>query len=93
MLNGNMCCGVESDRIMLRVGPEQYDSTLARDGARPMDFTGRPMTGMVYVDPEHAATGKALAGWVDIAVAFAEALPAKKAKNKAKTGARRNAKA
>ena len=93
MLNGNMCCGVETDRMMLRVGPEQYGATLAREGARPMDFTGRPMKGMVYVDTAYAKTSQALADWIDIAVGFTESLPAKKPKQKAKTRARRKAKA
>ena len=50
MIGGNMCCGVQEDKLMVRVGPERHEAALGRPGARPMDFTGRPMRGMVYVD-------------------------------------------
>ena len=77
MLNGNMCCGVERDNLMLRVGPEQYDDALARPHARVFDFTGRPMRGFVYVESEGLATDTALREWVSTAVAFAGSLPPK----------------
>jgi hypothetical protein len=41
-----------------------------------MDFTGRPMKGMVYVDQD-ALQGAALARWVDQAATFARTLPPK----------------
>ena len=84
LINGNMCCGVETQRLMLRVGAEQHESTLALKGARPMDFTGRSMKGMVYVNVEHAKTGKALARWLDIAISFVDTLPPKAPKKKAR---------
>jgi len=43
-----------------------------------MDFTGRPMRAMVYVDPPGIATDAALAAWVKRALRFAETLPAKR---------------
>jgi hypothetical protein len=46
-----MCCGVVGDDLMVRVGPDDYDEALAERHARPMDFTGRPLKGMVYVSP------------------------------------------
>jgi TfoX/Sxy family transcriptional regulator of competence genes len=77
MLRGNMCCGVLGDDLMLRVGPERYDDALARPGTRPMDFTGRPMKGMVYVEATAVATDAKLRAWVEVAVGFAGELPAK----------------
>ena len=77
MLGGNMCCGVDKDNLMVRVGPEQYETALAQPHARPMDFTGRPLKGMVYVDPEGYRTDAALAAWVKRGVDFAASLPAK----------------
>ena len=77
MLGGNMCCGVDKDNLMIRVGPEQYETALAQPHARPMDFTGRPLKGMVYVDPEGYRTDAALAAWVKRGVGFAASLPAK----------------
>ncbi len=55
---------------MVRVGPVQYEDALARPHARPMDFTGRPLTGMVYVGPSGPTLRRALAGWVRRGLAF-----------------------
>ena len=77
LLNGNMCCGIVRDELMLRVGPEAYEATLARPHAREMDFTGRAMRGMVYVGVEGLAEDADLAGWLEPAAAFAGELPAK----------------
>jgi hypothetical protein len=44
---------------------------------RPMDFTGRPMKGMVFVEPG-GLTGGALQQWVDAAAAFTRTLPPKR---------------
>lgn len=40
MLRGHMCCGVTGEDLMLRVGPDQFESVLKRQHARKMDFTG-----------------------------------------------------
>ena len=79
MLNGNMFCGVLRDDLMVRVGPEYHERALAQPYARPMDFTGRAMRGMVYVGPGGSSTDKALRSWVDQGIRFAASLPAKKA--------------
>ena len=76
LLNGNMLCGVERDRLMFRVGKDQEAKALAKPGASPMDFTGRPLGGMVYVDPD-ACKGRALKGWIALAERFVGALPKK----------------
>ena len=77
MVRGNMCCGVIGDRLMLRVGPDGYGAALSRPHAKPMDFTGRPMKGMVYVEPAGFASAVGLTGWIALAVEFALSLPAK----------------
>lgn len=77
MLNGNMCCGVEGDNLVVRTGPEGYEEALARPGARLFDFTGRPMRGFVYVQRGGIASAPALREWVALAVAFAGSLPPK----------------
>ena len=61
---------------MLRLGPEGADSALDRPHVRQMDFTGRPMTGMVFVAPA-GLEGDALDDWVGRAVGYARALPPK----------------
>ena len=47
---GNMCFGIIGTEIMVRVGPDAHDAALSAPNAREMDFTGRSMRGMVYVD-------------------------------------------
>jgi TfoX/Sxy family transcriptional regulator of competence genes len=78
MVNGSMCCGLTSTAFMVRVGPEAYKRALAQPHARPMDFTGRPLTGFVYVEPEGYQTDAALAKWVQRGIDFVSTLPAKK---------------
>ena len=81
MVNGSMCCGLTSTALMVRVGPDKYEEALAQAHARPMDFTGRPLTGMVYVDPGGYRTVAALGKWIQRGVDFVSARPAKKSAN------------
>lgn len=76
MLRGNMLCGVEVGRFMFRVGKELEGEALARRGASPMDITGKPMRGLVWVRAD-AAKGRALQDWIDLAVRFVGRLPPK----------------
>ena len=77
MVHGNMCCGVEKERLMARVGPEAYQDALGQKHTRPMDFTGRPLKGYVYVEPAGVRTDAALKKWVERTLAFARSLPKK----------------
>lgn len=77
MVNGNMACGIVGYNLMVRVGPEAHEECSALPHAAPMDFTGRPMKGYVYVYPEGIATGRELKAWVKRGVAFARTLPKK----------------
>jgi TfoX/Sxy family transcriptional regulator of competence genes len=76
LVDGNMACGVVGDKLMLRLGLEGAEETMRRPNVRPMDFTGRPMTGMVYVEPA-GLRGVALRNWVERAVAYARSIPPK----------------
>ncbi len=77
MLGGNMCCGIANRDLVVRVGPDGYEDALEQPHARAMDFTGRPLRGMVYVAPAGYETDKALAGWTSRGVEYARSLPAK----------------
>ena len=77
LLRGNMCCGVVTGDLMVRVGPDAYEDALAQRHAREMDFTGRPLKGMVYVSSGGIEDDEDLDGWVTRGVAFAGSLPAK----------------
>lgn len=73
MVADRMACGVVHDDLMVRVGPDGYQAALAEPYARPMDFTGRPMRGMVSVDPAGIVSDADLARWVHRAVTIATA--------------------
>jgi hypothetical protein len=72
-----MVCGVVRDDFMGRVGKDAHEEALAQPHARPMDFTKRPMKGMVYVSAEGTEGDPALAAWVERCLAFTRTLPAK----------------
>jgi len=76
MVAGRMACGVIHDDMMVRVGSDGHDAALVEPHTRPMDFTGRPMRGMVYVEPAGVASDDDLARWIERAVNVATADPA-----------------
>ncbi|WP_300303223.1 TfoX/Sxy family protein [Ferrovibrio sp.] len=76
MLNGNMLCGVEVGRFMFRVGKELEPEALKRPGASPMDITGKPMRGIIWVDADEAI-GAGLDAWIAYAARFVGSLPPK----------------
>ena len=78
MLDGNMCCGVLNDELMVRVGVDNYAEMVTQPDVRPMDFTGRPMRGMIYVSSVGCSTDAQLAQWVNCGGDFAASLPRKK---------------
>ena len=78
MLFGNMLCGVVDNKLMARVGKDNYLELLKKKYADPMDFTGKPMKGMLYVYAGGIKTKKDLQFWLDQCLAFVEPLPKKK---------------
>ncbi|MBL8022077.1 MAG: TfoX/Sxy family protein [Leptospirales bacterium] len=70
MLKGKMCVGILKDELMVRLDPDLYDVALAKKGCHEMNFTGRPMKGFVFVNPDGTGTKKDLEYWIGIAVAF-----------------------
>jgi hypothetical protein len=81
-VGGNMAVGVTGQDLMVRLDPGSADGALAEPGARPMDFTGRPMRGFLFVGPEGLQTDRSVQAWVDRGVAFASSLPPKRPKSK-----------
>ncbi len=75
MVAGHMCCGVLNDDLVVRVGPERYRSALAHPAARAMDFTSKPLRGMVYIGPDGYVSEQGLKAWVDEALDFVLNLP------------------
>jgi len=70
MVRGSMCVGVVGRELMVRVGPEAYAETLRRPHARPMDLTGKPLRGFVYVAAAEIASDAGLGQWLERALAF-----------------------
>jgi len=77
MVRGNMCVGIVKDMLMARVGPLQYEECLSLPGAKEMDFTGKAMKGMVYVDAQTIEDDKKLELWVEYCHKFIASLPSK----------------
>jgi TfoX/Sxy family transcriptional regulator of competence genes len=77
MIGGNMAIGVVGDDLMVRLDPADAERALAEPHVRPMDFTGKPMKGMVFVDSGGTASGNDLASWVEAGADFASSLPPK----------------
>jgi len=73
-LRDHFALGVSRRDLVARVGPDAAAAAIAAGEARPMDLTGRPMKGWVFVDPD---SDVALADWVDRAETFVRSLPAK----------------
>jgi len=72
--------GRDGDDLMVRLAPEEGEAALAQPGARPMDFTGKPMKGFVFVGADGLTTERMLQSWVGRGIAFASSLPPKKPK-------------
>lgn len=74
MLDDKMACGVIDHDLMVRVGPAAYDDALAHEHARPMDFTGKPMRGYVFIGPAGCDTQASVTYWIDRAATNIESL-------------------
>lgn len=77
MIGGNMGVGIVGDDLMVRLDPGDAERAQAEPDTRPMDFTGKPMKGMVFVDSAGTAADDDLASWVDAGADFAASLPPK----------------
>jgi hypothetical protein len=73
LVGGRMCCGIVGADLMVRVPVAEYAAALGRRHVRPMDFTGRPLKGFVYVSPKALKTKAALEGWIARATKVARA--------------------
>lgn len=70
LLDGKMFCGIVKNDMIVRVGPDRYEEALARPHARPMDFTGRPMKGFVFVGPAGLESDETLAEWLEMGLKY-----------------------
>lgn len=76
MVNGKMCIGVDidkktgDDRLMVRVGKLNYEELLRKKGSKKMDFTGKPMRGFLFLNPDAFDEDTDLDFWVEKALEF-----------------------
>lgn len=82
LLDGKMFCGALGSEVVVRLPMDHYEQALRTPGLRPMDFTGRPMRGFVFVGAECSRHPAIVTEWVRLALEFVSSLPirAKKAK-------------
>ena len=77
MIRGNMACGVNKDKLIVRVGPQGHETAMARPHTLPFDITGTAMTGWVMVAPEGCMDDTDLRAWVQEGIDFSLTLLAK----------------
>lgn len=70
MVDDKMCVGVVKENLMARIDPEIYEEALTKKGCREMNFTGRPMKGFVFIEPEGIDLDEDLEYWVKLCVEY-----------------------
>lgn len=71
-VDDKMCVGLDidkktgKDRLMARIGEEAMTTALTQTGCRPMDITGKPMKGFVFVDPHGFDNDADLEHWIQL---------------------------
>lgn len=78
LVNGHMSCGLNGERLMLRLGNDEAERARTEPHTSPMDFTGKALKSMVYVEPAGFRSDDDLSAWVDRALKYAKSLPPKK---------------
>ena len=83
MVGGHMCVGVIEDMVVARVGPDHVEDAMRKADIGPMDFTGRPMKGGLFLHRARVdeADGQRLDMWVGRARRFVASLGPPKPKN------------
>jgi TfoX/Sxy family transcriptional regulator of competence genes len=70
MVNDKMCVGIIKNNMIARIAPELYEDATDRPGCRPMDLTGKPMRGWIFIEPEAIDLDKDLNKWIQLALDF-----------------------
>ena len=77
LLHGNMACGIVGEKLMLRLDKESAATAQEQPHVVPMDFTGRPMKTMAFVEPAGIEADQDLHRRVEETLEFAKSLPPK----------------
>ena len=88
MVDDKMCCGIHFDKkkntdlLMARIGEAASEQAMKKPGCHPMDFTGRPMKGYVFVTPDGYDSDKDLEHWLELCLDFNPLAKASKKRKK-----------
>lgn len=77
LVNGNMACGINGERLIVRLPEADYTVALTQPHVRVFDMTGRPMKGWITVNPSGIASEGDLKAWVERGLHYAQELPPK----------------
>ena len=78
LLNGNLLVGVRKDSLFVRLGPDQSEEALTEAHVSEFTIAGRgTMKGWVVVGLEGVQSDDQSRRWIELAVKFVGALPAK----------------
>lgn len=87
-VDNKMLCGIHIDKkygdslLMARIGLDAYEIELEKPECLPMDFTGRPMKGYIFVTPDGFDNDGDLNYWLDLCLAFNPLAKASKSRKK-----------
>lgn len=70
MVNDKMCVGIIKNELLCRIDPTIHDDCLKKPGVKTMEFTKRPMSGFIQVDPTYLNTKKDLEAWIELSLEF-----------------------
>mgnify|MGYP000247626840 CR=1 FL=1 len=92
MVDNKMCCGIHINKktndslLMARIGETVCERELAKPECLPMDFTGRPMRGYIFITPDGFDMDVDLAYWIQLCLDFNPLAKASKKKVPKKRG-------
>src|SRR3569623_1387774 len=70
LIGGKTFSGIVKHDLMVRVGPDRYEESLRLPHTRPMDCSGSPLKGYVYVGPDGCRTLTMVRAWADKGATF-----------------------
>lgn len=82
MVDEKMCVGVVKEEIMARIGTDNYEVALKKEGCSEMNFTGRAMKGYVFLNEDATDLDSDLEYWLQMALDFNPLAKASKKKKK-----------
>lgn len=87
-VDDKMLCGIHIDKkygdslLMARIGEVEYQKQAEKPECLPMDFTGRPMRGYVFVTPDGFDSDDDLSFWIGLCLRFNPMAKASKKRKK-----------